>query len=57
MSRTPPKFTQADISRAIRAAIAAGAAAVLLQPDGTIRIELKTGVSTVESNDRKEIIL
>jgi hypothetical protein len=40
MSRTAARFTQADINRAIRAARQAGAAAVLLLPDGTIRIDL-----------------
>ena len=38
MSRTPAKFTQADIARSIRAAKQAGAAAVELRRDGAIRI-------------------
>ena len=40
MSRTPARFTQADIARATRAAIQAGAGAVRLLPDGSIRVEL-----------------
>jgi hypothetical protein len=42
MSRTPARFTQADIARATRAAIQAGAGAVRLLPDGTIRIDLQS---------------
>jgi hypothetical protein len=40
MSRTPARFTQADVARSIRAAKQAGAGAVELLPDGTIRIRL-----------------
>jgi hypothetical protein len=40
MSRTPARFTQADVARSIRAAKQAGAVAVELRPDGTIRISL-----------------
>jgi hypothetical protein len=40
MSRTPARFTQADVARSIRAAKQAGAGAVELRPDGTIRISL-----------------
>jgi hypothetical protein len=40
MSRTPARFTQADVARTIRAAKQAGAGAVELLPDGTIRIRL-----------------
>lgn len=40
MSRTPARVTQADVARAIRAAKQAGAGAVELLPDGTIRITL-----------------
>ncbi len=42
MSRTPAKFTQADVARSIRAAKQAGAGAVELRPDGTILINLST---------------
>ena len=38
MSRTPARFTQADVARTIRAAKQAGAGVVELLPDGTIRI-------------------
>jgi hypothetical protein len=41
MSRTVARFTQVDLNRAIRAAKQAGAASVLLLPDGSIRIELE----------------
>jgi hypothetical protein len=40
MSRTPARFTQADVARAIRAAKQAGAGVVELRPDGTIHINL-----------------
>lgn len=40
MSRTPARFTQADVARSIRAAKQAGAGLVELRPDGTIRISL-----------------
>jgi hypothetical protein len=40
MSRTAARFTQADLARSIRAAKQAGAGAVELLPDGTIRIRL-----------------
>jgi hypothetical protein len=40
VSRTPARITQADVARAIRAAKQAGATAVEVAPDGTIRILL-----------------
>lgn len=40
MSRTPAKFTQADIARTIRAAKQAGGGQVELRPDGTIVVKL-----------------
>jgi hypothetical protein len=43
MSRTSARITQADVARAIRAAKQAGAGAVELLPDGTIRIRLGGG--------------
>ena len=46
MSRTPARFTQADVARTIRAAKQAGAGAVELLPDGTIRISLLDGSQT-----------
>ena len=40
MPRRPARVTQADISRAIRAARQAGASAVTIDGDGVIRIAL-----------------
>jgi hypothetical protein len=40
MPRRPASITQADIARVIRAAKQAGAGAVEISPDGTIRIVL-----------------
>ena len=42
MSRRPALVTQADVARAIRAAKQAGAGAVEIRPDGTIRVILFT---------------
>lgn len=41
MAYRQAKFTQADIARATRAAMQAGAGAVRLLPDGTIQISLQ----------------
>lgn len=41
MSRTPARVTQADVARAIRAAKQTGAGSVLIEPDGTIRIDIQ----------------
>lgn len=41
MSRTAARFNQADIARATRAAMQAGAGSVRLLLDGTIRIDLQ----------------
>lgn len=40
MSRTPAKVTQADVARAIRAAMQTGAGGVEVRPDGSIFIHL-----------------
>jgi hypothetical protein len=40
MTRTPARFSQADVARSIRAAKQAGAGSVELRPDGTIWIGL-----------------
>jgi hypothetical protein len=40
MSRTPARFTQADVARAIRAAKQAGGGDVIVGPDGSITIKL-----------------
>jgi thymidylate kinase len=45
MPRRPATVTQADISRAIRAAKGAGAAGIVLRPDGTILIDLSTEIA------------
>jgi hypothetical protein len=60
MSRGRARFTQADLNRAIRAAKQAGACAVIMLPDGTIRIELtaETEREREQSNyDGSDIIL
>jgi hypothetical protein len=41
MSRTPARFTQADVARTIRAAKQVGAEGVEVRPDGTIYIHLR----------------
>lgn len=41
MSRTRARFTQADAARAIKAAKQAGAGAVRILADGTIKIDLQ----------------
>jgi len=58
VSRTPARFTQADLNRAIRAAKQAGAAAVLVMPDGTIRIELQPqeAAKPVEKDEEERVI-
>jgi hypothetical protein len=40
MSRTPARFTQADVARTIRAAKQAGAGGVELRPNGSIFVHL-----------------
>jgi hypothetical protein len=55
MSRTPARFTQPDVARAIRAAKQAGATAVELRPDGTIRIALSGEKATTEPE--QEVVL
>jgi hypothetical protein len=40
MPRRPARHTQADVARALRAAKQAGAAAVVVLPDGSIKILL-----------------
>jgi hypothetical protein len=41
MPRRPAIISQADVARAIRAARSAGADAIEVRPDGTIKIMLK----------------
>lgn len=59
MSRKPARVTQADIARALRAAKQADAGAVLVLPDGTIRIELQAtkDAPELQSWDEDRIIL
>jgi hypothetical protein len=40
VSRTPARFTQADVARTIRAARQAGAEGVEIRPDGSIYVHL-----------------
>jgi hypothetical protein len=40
VSRSPAKFTQADVARAIRAAKREGATAIEVRPDGSIIVQL-----------------
>jgi hypothetical protein len=61
MSRTPARYHQADVARAIRAAKQAGAGAVRLLPDGTIKIDLQAEAAgdkpENEIDERREIVL
>jgi hypothetical protein len=49
MPRRPAKVTQADIARAIRAAKQAGASAVTVDGEGTIRIALTANAVSIRS--------
>ncbi|TKV82229.1 hypothetical protein FDV58_06935 [Bradyrhizobium elkanii] len=56
MPRRPAKVTQADIARVIRAAKAAGASAVTVDAEGTIRIALAASAASIEpTGDGAEI--
>jgi hypothetical protein len=60
MSRTPARFTQADVARSIRAAKQAGASSVDLRRDGTISIRLAPDAgdkSEIPVEDEQEIVL
>lgn len=48
MPRRPAKVTQAEIARAIRAAKEAGASAVTVDNEGTIRIALTAGAAAIQ---------
>ena len=55
MPRRPAKVTQADIARAIRAAKAAGASAVIVDGEGVIRIALTASAAAARpANDAGE---
>ena len=57
MSRTPARHTQADVARSIRAAKQAGAAAVELRPDGTIRIVISQEKTTSIEAEHEDVVL
>jgi hypothetical protein len=62
MTRRPALFTQADVSRALRAAMAAGAGRVEVTPGGSIVIHLDParpapGHATEGGDDGREIVL
>jgi hypothetical protein len=60
MSRRPAIITQADVARAVRAAIQAGADHVEVRPDGTILVKLSPGAPLIQPNaiePEREIVL
>jgi len=59
MPRRSAAFTQADVARAIRAAMQAGAESVEVRPDGTIVVLLRNPPIAPEepAPERREIIL
>ena len=57
MSRTPARFTQADVARTIRAAKQAGAAEVEVRPDGSILIRLCSKTLEAPLDDERIITL
>jgi hypothetical protein len=54
MSRTPARFTQADVARTIRAAKQAGAGGVEVRPDGTIFVHLSSSHDGGKLTDEAE---
>ena len=57
MSRTPARFTQADVARAIRAAQQTGAGGVEVKPDGTISISLSTATRDQPVDEKAKVVL
>ena len=57
MSRTPARVTQADIARAIRAAVQSGAEGVEVRPDGSILIRLSPKTPDAPLDDDRVIPL
>jgi hypothetical protein len=57
MSRTPARFTQADVARAIRAAQQTGAGSVEVKPDGTISISLSTATEDRPVDGKDKVVL
>jgi hypothetical protein len=57
MSRTPARFTQADVARAIRAAKQTGAGEITVAKDGSIVIRLSpTGQAGAKDLDEDTLI-
>jgi len=54
MSRRPVRFTQGDVTRAIRAAKAAGAPSLQIEPDGTIIVNLLKPIAEQETDQAVE---
>lgn len=54
MSRTPARFTQADVARTIRAAKQAGVGSVEIRPDGTIFIHIGQSHRTQKMDEDAE---
>ena len=60
MSRTPARFTQADVARVIRAAQQTNAGRVIVQRDGTIILEIypsPTAAVQEPIESKREIVL
>jgi hypothetical protein len=57
MPRRPARHTQADVARALRAAKQAGAAAIEVRPDGTIKILLDSPPLAPEQLPDRDIVL
>lgn len=55
MSRTPARFTQADIARTIRAAMQAGASGVEVRPDGTFFVHIAQLSGEQQVSEYKEL--
>ena len=56
MSRRPARFTQADVTRAIRAAQQTGAGDVTVAPDGSIVIRLSSDQTDGKTLDDERIV-
>lgn len=55
MPRTPAKFTQMDVTRAVRAAQQCGAAGVEIKPDGTILVLLSPQTTIVPGQNEPQV--
>lgn len=52
MSRTPARFTQADVARALKALLASGMPGhIEIKPDGTISIHVRPAEPKTEHDD------